>query len=56
MAAACMNKSDLAAASGISRTSIGKYFSGKRNPAAKTIGKMARALKVPVTEIIEAKN
>ena len=52
MANACMNKGDLADASGISRISIGKYFSGKRKPYPKTIGKIANALNVPVTEII----
>lgn len=53
MADACMNKSDLANAAGISRISIGKYFSGKREPSLKSIGKIAKALNVPVTEIIE---
>ncbi len=53
MANACMNKGDLADASGISRISIGKYFSGKRKPSPKTIGKIANALNVSVTEIID---
>ncbi|MCC8196249.1 MAG: helix-turn-helix transcriptional regulator [Ruminococcus sp.] len=53
MANACMNKGELAEAAGISRISIGKYFSGKRNPSTKTIGKIAKALDVPVTDIIE---
>ncbi len=54
MANACMNKGDLADAAGISRISVSKYFSGKRTPSPKTIGKIAKALNVPVTEIIEA--
>lgn len=53
MANACMNKTNLAEASGISRISIGRYFSGKRNPSAKSIGKIAKALNVSVTEIID---
>ena len=54
MANACMNKRDLADAAGISRISVSKYFSGKRTPSPKTIGKIAKALDVSVTEIIEA--
>lgn len=53
MANACMNKGDLAAAVGISRISISKYFSGQRQPSPKTIGRIAKALNVSVTEIIE---
>lgn len=53
MASACMNKSELAAASGLSRVSITKYFSGGRQPSIKAIGKIAKALDVPVTDIIE---
>ncbi len=55
MANACMNKGDLATAAGISRISISKYFSETRTPSPKTIGKIAKALNVPVTEIIETK-
>jgi transcriptional regulator with XRE-family HTH domain len=54
MANACMNKSDLADSAEISRISISKYFSGKRQPSPKTIGKIAKALNVDVTEIIDA--
>lgn len=54
MANACMNKGDLADAAGISRISVSKYFSGKRTPSPKTIGKIAKALDVSVTEIISA--
>ena len=53
MANACMNKGDLAEAAGISRISISAYFSGKRKPSGKTIGKLAKALNISVTEIIE---
>ena len=48
-----MNKSDLADSAGISRISISKYFSGKRHPSPKTIGKIAKALNVPVTDLID---
>ena len=47
MANACMSVDDL------SRISIGKYLSGKREPRPKTLGLIARALKVPVTDIID---
>lgn len=53
MANACMNKSDLADSAGISRISISKYFSGKRHPSPKTIGKIAKALNVAVTDLID---
>ena len=53
MANACMNKSELAGSAGISRLTVAAYFSGKRNPSLKTVGKIAKALNVPVTEIIE---
>ena len=52
MANARMSVDDLANASGVSRISIGKYLSGKREPRPKTLGLIARALKVPVTDII----
>ena len=52
MANACMGVDDLSSASGVSRISIGKYLSGKREPRPKTLGQIARALNVPVTDII----
>ena len=48
-----MNKGDLAESAEISRVSISKYFSGKRSPSPKTVGKIAKALNVPVSDIIE---
>lgn len=53
MANACVNKSELADNAGISRITVSSYFSRKRNPSLKTVGKIAKALNVPVTEIIE---
>lgn len=52
MANACMGVDDLSASSGVSRISIGKYLSGKREPRPKSLGQIARALNVPVTDII----
>ena len=53
MANACMNKTELADSVGISKITVSTYLSGKRNPSLKTVGKIAKALNVPVTEIIE---
>ena len=53
MANACMNKTELADSVGISKITVSTYFSGKRNPSLKTVGKIAKALTVPVTEIID---
>lgn len=53
MAHACMGVDDLANASGVSRMSIGQYLSGKREPRPKTAGRIARALGVDVTDIID---
>lgn len=53
MANACLSMDDLAALAEVSRVSISKYLSGKRQPKPKTVGKIAKALNVPVTEIIE---
>lgn len=53
MANACLSMDDLAALAEVSRVSISKYLSGKRQPKPKTAGKIAKALNVPVTEIIE---
>lgn len=53
MANACMNKTELAEAAGISKIAVSSYFSGKRKSTPKTIGKIAKALNVSVTEIID---
>lgn len=53
MANACMNMEDLATQAEISRISISKYISGLRNPKPKTIGKIAKALNVPVEKLID---
>lgn len=53
MANACLNMDDLAALAEVSRVSISKYLSGVRNPKPKTIGKIAKALNVPVESLID---
>lgn len=55
MANACLNMDDLAALAEVSRVSISKYLSGVRNPKPKTIGKIAKALNVPVESLIDMK-
>lgn len=53
MANACMNKRELAQAAGISIVSVSKYFSCKRFPTPKTLGKLAKVLNVPVENLID---
>lgn len=45
--------SDLANATGISVTGISKIKNGQQNARPATIGKIAKALKVPVENLIE---
>lgn len=52
MANACMNANDIQKVSDIPRPTINNVISGK-NVRTGTIGKVARALGVSVTEIIE---
>ena len=53
MANACLTIGQLAKQSKISRTSITNFISGKTSPKPATIGKLARALKVDVEDLIE---
>jgi DNA-binding Xre family transcriptional regulator len=50
-----MNPKDLAEISGISYNSINSWIknTGRRNPSLKAIGRVASALSVDVTELIE---
>ena len=48
-----MNTSDLAKATGYSLNTIREYANLKRNPTTKSLGKIAKALEVDVTEILE---
>lgn len=52
MAVVCMNTEDLQKASGMPRATINNVISG-RNVRPGTIGRVAKALGVNVTEIIE---
>lgn len=52
MARACMNTEDLQKASGMPRPSINNVIAGK-NIRPGTIGRIAKALNVDVTEILE---
>lgn len=52
MAVACMNTEDLQKASNMPRATINNVISG-RNVRPGTIGKVAKALSVCVTEILE---
>ena len=49
----CMSMEDFADKVKVSRTSISKYLSGAREPRPKTIGKIAKALDVPVEKLID---
>ena len=53
LAKAEMNTADLARATGYSLNTIREYANKKRNPTTKAAGKIARALGVDVTEIID---
>lgn len=51
-AKACLNTNELAEKAEMPRTTITNIVHGKRNATPKTIGLLARALNVDVTEII----
>jgi DNA-binding XRE family transcriptional regulator len=53
MARECINTDMLADKAGLSRSTLYAFRTKKRNPSTKTVGKIAKALKVDVTEIIE---
>lgn len=48
-----MNVGDLAKASGLTGCSISSFFSGRRNPSTKSLGKLAHGLGVEVEELLE---
>jgi transcriptional regulator with XRE-family HTH domain len=52
----CLSLNELAKKSGITRTGISSLIHGKTKATPKTIGKLARALNVNVTEIIAKEN
>lgn len=49
----CLENKELAEKTGISITSLQRIKNGSTNPRLITIGKLARALSVEVTELIE---
>jgi transcriptional regulator with XRE-family HTH domain len=53
MAEKVMTTKDLASKSGLSRFFIGDCLKGNTNPKPATVGKIARALDVPIQELIE---
>lgn len=48
----CLSINDLVELTGLSRPSISRAFNGKTNPPPKTVGLIAKALNVDVTDII----
>lgn len=53
LAAKAMNTADLARKSGYSLNTIRQYMTLKREPNTKSIGRIAQALEVDVTAILE---
>lgn len=51
-ARACLSVNELAELAGISRVGLSKIINGERTAAAKTIGLMAKALKIDVMELL----
>ena len=53
MANSCLNMDDLAVKAGVSRVSLTQYSAGVTEPRTKTLGKIAKALNVPVEQLID---
>jgi transcriptional regulator with XRE-family HTH domain len=53
MATACINDGDLCEKSGVAKPTFANIKAGKRNPRPATIGKLAKALGVPVAQLVE---
>ncbi|WP_195199835.1 helix-turn-helix domain-containing protein [Faecalispora jeddahensis] len=53
MAVKCMTVGELAERSGISRVALTRFTTGKNNPKPATIGKIAKALGVPVESLVD---
>lgn len=52
MAKKQINVGELAEKSGLSANSISSFFSGRRNPCVKSLGKLAKGLGVEVEELL----
>ena len=48
----CMSQADLARACGITQAIVSFYLSGRNQPRLKTLGKIAKALNVPVMDLV----
>jgi|GEM_PF-2010502 len=53
MAKACLDVNELAEKSGVPTATLVQVKGGRQSPRPKTIGKLARALNVPVEELLE---
>jgi transcriptional regulator with XRE-family HTH domain len=53
MARKCIDTDGLAKKSGVSKYTLYAFRNSQRNPSTKTVGKIAKALDVDVTDIIE---
>lgn len=52
MAKKCLSVNELADNSGLGRSTVSKLINGKAEPTTKSLGLLAKALNVDVTEII----
>ena len=50
-----LTQEQLSVLSGVSRVSIARYEAGKVSPTVRNVQKLAAALKVPVTKLIDRK-
>lgn len=50
---ACLNINELSEKATISRFTLSKIINGKRNASPKTIGLLAKALNVEVTDLVQ---
>jgi DNA-binding helix-turn-helix protein len=55
MAKECLSVNDLVEKTGLGRATVSKVINGRQKPTTKTIGLMAKALNVGVSEIISTK-
>lgn len=53
MATQCLTSEKLSKVTGVSQVSIARFRKGTQQPRPATVGRIAKALNVPVTDIIE---
>lgn len=51
-----MTQLDLAAATGMEENAVGRIETGRTNPTVKTLLRIAKALEVPLTELVKLKS